>query len=723
MAVAPDFLSQSDPDAAIPDPPDFATYLPLPAIQDAQTQEQGQAWQQQRMADIAGEWTNMAHADLQAQQAQYASNLEVPQAPAPPPDQAPTVPEGQSSDLMSQFFGHLSGLVDNLKSGVGNAASAVGSAVNPLSDQNVATAQANGPEGAPLPDVNLLPSLASTSGKVGDSIDRLTGNGLSNITSQLGNTPLTEAPGVVQALAGPGAAVAARVNPNTTVGDMATMGASMAQPALTEAAPSIAQAGAEALQASHLAPGIANRIADVMPNTFESATAGPGAAGREILPEIKSALPGELHQSAQNMVDNGLIQPTDIAKIAKGLDNPAFVAKMEATKNAARDMKTPWQQAAYVLHTAQQDAAEAAKMPAETVGGQTADELWQSFGPSQHGEAGAPPAPEEAPTQMLGNTPKPVEGAGPMPMPKAPLSFGSAWRAINRGIVQAQMMNPIIHPENVVSALTTYLDPRLAAGIGKDIAFMKAVRSDPEALASLRAEAPSLNIAGRTFSDDIGRIQQSALNDVPILGGLKSVADKATQINHDIVFKNVVQPVQLMMYNLAKRQTGDPKLAAAYANQQMGTISNADRSEAMKWIGDNLTFAGRWTQGTGIQLGATLTGKPTFGGFARDLTPVQQAQLGQMIRGDFLKGAATLLTTHIALNQLLGGKYPWQNDQGRIMNINVTKAMDAIGAHKQGDPDVYIADPFAASRMPPTFSAFQGRRSRPPWARRLPKLW
>ncbi len=359
MAVSQDFLSQSDPDAPLPDPPAFATYLPLQSIQEADQQQQGLDWQNQRMADIAGEWTAMAHNDLQQQQAQYASNLEVPQAPAPEPTPVPTptptptaTDQGQPQDLMSTFFGHLGDLVNNLK----NGASAVGSTVHQApvlgGIGDIADTFSPKPTDTPLEAAGKpLQAL----GQIGSDLNPGTiGN---ELTDTVGMTPkeqpsfpvVTGAEHIAQSLTAPGG-----VTEQAVGGDV------------------------PGLVASNL-PG---KVGDVASQALLDARGVPMMAGAsDILPEIQSSLPEELHQSAQNMVDNGLIQPTDIAKIAKGLQNPAFVSKMEATQNAARDMKTPWQQAAYVLHQAQQDAAEAAKVPPVGESGATEAEFNQVMGP------------------------------------------------------------------------------------------------------------------------------------------------------------------------------------------------------------------------------------------------------------------------------------------------------------------------------------------------------
>ncbi|MFI5268747.1 MAG: hypothetical protein ACHQ7M_15335, partial [Chloroflexota bacterium] len=321
-------------------------------------------------------------------------------------------------------------------------------------------------------------------------------------------------------------------------------------------------------------------------------------------------------------------------------------------------------------------------------------EGYQLNGDMQSARGLSPTDPDEqvalaAATKRTSGTMTREEAEGGLLPKQSTGTFGDAWRATNRGIVQAKLMNPLIHTWNLLSeTLNQYADPRQLAGIVGDFKAGEAAMRNPDIAAQLVDESNGrLNLpTQRAYADDIGGAVKGGMNNVPVVGGVKNAYDAVTAFNHKMLFENLGQRLQIASYQGAKRMGMDSETAAAYANAKFGQIGNADRNDLMQWVGNNVAFAGKWVQGTGIQLGS-LVGKPGFGGYASTLTDAQKTQLASGLRGDFLKGIGLLVGSHAIINHHLSGQWPWQNEDGRWLDINT-------GQQTADGKTIYAPDPF-----------------------------
>lgn len=395
-------------------------------------------------------------------------------------------------------------------------------------------------------------------------------------------------------------------------------------------------------------------------------------AAEDGVPNVARAALTADHPLVQQVAD---VAGVDAQKVADTLADQSQMDRIMRTKNPDRDLKTPVQQAAYTAYKASSDADILNAL------GQTGEDIF-----ARTPDASALPATPSTAEPSVTNLAN--AGRNPPPSPPTNLSFGDLWRTVNRGIVQAKMMNPLIHGWNLASeTIGQYADPRMLMGIGSDFQKAEQVMRNPDALAQVMQEAPRLNLATmRQSANDLSQVVSKGLSDVPVVGGLKNLADTATTLNHRLLFETVGQRLQLASYYGARRLGMEPDVAAAYANAKFGQIPLEDQSTLMKWVGQNLAFAGRWTQGTGVQLGS-LIGKPGFGGYGAGLSAAQKTQLANGLRGDFLKGLGTLFGAHALINHQLSDKWPWQNDDGRWLDIN-TGRQDAAGK------TIYVTDPF-----------------------------
>jgi hypothetical protein len=325
-----------------------------------------------------------------------------------------------------------------------------------------------------------------------------------------------------------------------------------------------------------------------------------------------------------------------------------------------------------------------------------------------------------------------------METPAVITGMGNAWRKANGIIVGLKLLNPLMHGWNLISetmkqhplaaaagayagsqapadspierlehtgegllagALAGTAAPRLSLQGGAHLdagGLVQAVRTlrDPAALAQVVKDSGLNLAAAREFSGRLSDAlapaqtpnlaQQVGKAVVAPLRGLQA-------LNHKVLFDVMGQHLQLASYFDELARTGDPKVAGAYANNKFGQLTQQELGLLTRWIAQNAAFAGQWATSRARQWGAVV-GAPGLGGSVGNvrqfgLSETQNAILANSLRRDVAAGTALMLGTHAMLNQQLSGKWPWQNDEGRWLDVNT-------GTTDEQGRAVYIADPF-----------------------------
>lgn len=642
----------------LPDAPDFARLIPVSIIDQEKNQQAADEWgqaQQARIADMWGNWQQQRLDTLIAhyqngpqfgppQPVAYTPTIE-PAGDQQPQDQGinPVTAEPVQNPVVEQLMAGLGGLVDRLKQ-----SGQTGEAAPPLEGGALGI-------GAHALQGPALPEGAAQGDIAGDVAQSAVGQGVQGALEHGAATrdALTALPDESGQLVSRTGKVYTPEEQNQAIADM-TAGAMSGDVVAAKAAGKVAAIAREALTADHPIVQAVAKASEV-----NGAPVAPEAVAKVI------QAPG--------------FNPVNLAK-AGSRRNPVQTAALTAYR-AANDADL-----ANGLIAAARDATGAAEP--------TAEQIWDSV--PGIGNHAAEPLPTPASTEpgidslaQAGKEPPSSGSGGKAPPVGSSSSFGDTWRAVNRGIVQAKLMNPLIHTWNLLSeTLSQYADPRQLAGIVGDFKTAENAMRDPNIAARLVDEsAGRLNLPSmRAYADDIGTAVGGGLKNAPVIGGVKNAYDALTAFNHKMLFENLGQRLQIASYEGAKRMGMDPEAAAAYANAKFGQIGSADRNQLMQWVGDNVAFAGKWLQGTGIQLGS-LIGQPGFGGYAATLSDAQKAQLAAGLRGDFLKGIGMLVGSHAIINHQLSGQWPWKNEDGRWLDINT-------GQQDNQGKTIYVPDPF-----------------------------
>ncbi|MFI5269049.1 MAG: hypothetical protein ACHQ7M_16860, partial [Chloroflexota bacterium] len=272
----------------------------------------------------------------------------------------------------------------------------------------------------------------------------------------------------------------------------------------------------------------------------------------------------------------------------------------------------------------------------------------------------------------------------------------NAYKAADALVVGDKMMNPVIHPLNVVSDVLSSL-PRAAIkgslpGWVEDWGKAHAIQSDPVKLATFLqqhdAVLPVIERYARDLAERTGPLQDST----PFLTGAQNVlnasAGKVRALNHRVVFEGAVQPAIIHDILQAERQGRDAASASAIASIKYAGIRPSELQGFQKWVTGLGTFAPSWTNGTIAEIGSTVAGRRglTAGGYGYKLTAAQQTSVANALRADYLSGQAMNFALTSALNHQLSGHWPWQNEAGRWLDID-TGQKDASGK------TVYITNP------------------------------
>lgn len=646
----------SETETPFPEPPDFARNIPVATLEDAQRQADAQRFSDEQQQRIAGLWSSFAQdrLDQTVQNYMSLSQWQPPSGPttyeptvqdqpsAPAPEQPPQAQQPDAGNLISQIFGHLGGLADKL-TGIRSD--------QPVGPGNEGIA-ANAPavqaavQGAPAEALNAATNPLAGGVDVVNKVNEANG----------GPAPApTPEEAAQQGLISPQEAGAAQA-----MGGLAAAGPE-ALAAPVAGAVDLAKAGAGAVQDARLAQDL----------------------GQLRIPAIAGGSDDAMRIIAKHAVDGG----ADPVLVQKAL------TLVDGTKNWDQVLKNAprWvggdparQYAVDMVKASRNPDMLSAVMDAQKASDSAA---WDAIGSQREPTPLRPtPSSSDPSVEKLANA---GQNAPLPPQPKVGNTFADMWRAANRGIVQAKMLNPIIHGENMATeAITQFSNPQAWGSIGPSFAKAEAAVRDPEAMAAVKAEAPQLNLsAGRSMADDLGIATKNALDKVPVVGGVKQGLTAVTDFNHKLLFDALGNRLQLASYYAARDAGMDATTAAKYANVKMGRVSPDEMNTATKWITNNLAFAGRWLQGTAVDLGS-LIGKPgLLTGYAKDLTPAQQARLASALRGDFLRGVGELSALHVGTNYALSGHGPWQNEDGRWLDID-TGRKDASGK------EIYLTDPF-----------------------------
>lgn len=278
--------------------------------------------------------------------------------------------------------------------------------------------------------------------------------------------------------------------------------------------------------------------------------------------------------------------------------------------------------------------------------------------------------------------------------------LGSAYQNLNQLLINAKLTDILIHGNNMVTETAKQaLDPRRAPDFAGAERFMQ----DPVFRQEVLQKMP-LNLSmTRNFRQALAKATGPIPAEPtvrPVLTGAQNAAawlgEHTMDPMHQLLFDGIGQRAQVASALGYYRATGDPVLSAKLANSQFGQFSPQDLNAAVRWINDNLAFAGKWLTGRMQQWGSLMpgvaNGKPVFGmagrlnGYGADLTPEQLSAFNAELRGQQLRGLSMYLASHILLNKVLSGKYPWQNDPGRMLSLNTGQA------NAQGKA-LYMSDP------------------------------